>query len=67
MIVPDMSPKADRAIFITGMLVAIPLAATVTVLLLRRAFPDSLWPTLVGPAVSAGAALWLARALNRKP
>ena len=55
-----------RAIFVIGVLVAIPLTSTIGVLLLRHIFPDTIWINYLGPAASALAVLWFAKTLLRK-
>ena len=59
-----MLSEIQRVVFITGMLIAIPLASTVAVLLLRRMFPDDIWPNFLGPAASALAVLWCMKNRN---
>lgn len=54
-----MSP-IQRAIFVAGLLTTTALAATVTGILLHRAFPDSPWITIVGPLGAAATVMGLA-------
>lgn len=62
----DVPSKVHRVIFVTGVLITIPLASTVAVLLLRRMFPGDVWPNFLGPIASALAVLWFVKNLNRR-
>lgn len=50
---------------VAGALIAIPLAATDTVLLLKRFFPHSIAVNFVGPALSIAGVLLVVRCLKR--
>lgn len=59
-----MSSDVHRVIFITEMLIAIPLASTVAVLLLRRMLPNDVWLKFLGPMASAFAVCWFFKNRN---
>lgn len=56
----------QRVLFTVGMLAAIVLVATDVALGLRRLFPDSLAPNLVGPFIAITGVLLFRRHLTKR-
>ncbi len=61
-----MATKSQRRALLVGGVIAIPLAATDIVLVLKRMFPDSVAVNYVGPAPIVGVVMFL-RYVTRHP
>ncbi|WP_262031819.1 hypothetical protein [Microvirga sp. Mcv34] len=53
--------RRQRIIFMLGVVIAIPIAATDAVLALKHLFPDSVAVNFIGPALSIAGVLWFLR------
>lgn len=62
-----MATNPEKRTFLIGGLVAIPLAATVIVLVLKRIFPDSIAVNFLGPVLAAVGVVMFLRYLARPP
>ena len=62
-----MATKSQRRALLVGGVIAIPLAATDIVLVLKRMFPDSVAVNYVGPALSIVGVVMFLRYVTRHP
>jgi hypothetical protein len=61
-----MSYRRSRTAFLVGGLIAVPLAATNLVLVLKRIFPDSIAVNFIGPVLCVLGVLLLVMYLRRE-
>lgn len=57
--------SVQKIVFLTGLLVAVSLAATLAGIIFHRALPENPWATIIGPMSAAVMVLVLARRLPR--
>lgn len=62
-----MAAKSQRRALLVGGLIAIPLAATDIVLVLKRMFPDSVAVNYLGPALAVIGVVMFLRYVTRHP
>ncbi|WP_254983792.1 hypothetical protein [Rhodopseudomonas palustris] len=58
--------SGQKIVFLTGLLVAVSLAATLASMFLQRAFPEQPWVTIIGPLGAAGMMIALLAFFQRK-